>query len=193
MATKLETKAAELYEADFYVWAERQAELLRARRFDELDLTNLIEEVEDLGGALKRSVLNNAAVVVEHLLKLEHSPAVDPRNGWRASIREHRRRPELGLRLERHRTDHVQGVGLAALRTAPVRAQQHLAGLGQRADLDLGPAEIAAQCQRHAASIACRRADARVQAPRPRQWAVSRWGGCAPRPGGIRRWRDTRA
>ena len=97
MATKLDTTAADLYDADFYVWAERQAELLRARRFDELDLTNLIEEVEDLGGALKRSVLNNAAVVVEHLLKLEHSPAVDPRNGWRATIREHRRRLRIEL------------------------------------------------------------------------------------------------
>ena len=30
-----------------------QAELLRDKRFDELDLANLIEEVEDLGGALK--------------------------------------------------------------------------------------------------------------------------------------------
>ena len=97
MATKLGTKAAELYDADFYVWAGRQAELLRDGRFDELDLTNLIEEVEDLGGALKQSVLNNAAVVMEHLLKLEHSLAVDPRNGWRASIREHRRRLRIEL------------------------------------------------------------------------------------------------
>jgi hypothetical protein len=97
MATELDSKAAELYDADFYVWAERQAELLRARRFDELDLAKLVEEVEDLGGALKRSVLNNAAVIVEHLLKLEHSPAVDPRNGWRATVREHRRRLRIEL------------------------------------------------------------------------------------------------
>ena len=97
MATKLDTKAAELYDADFYVWAERQAELLRARRFDELDLTNLIEEVQDLGRALKRSVLNNAAVVIEHLLKLEHSPAVDPCNAWRATVREHRRQLRIEL------------------------------------------------------------------------------------------------
>ena len=37
-----------LYEEDFPLWAERQAALLRAGRFDELDLENLIEEVEDL-------------------------------------------------------------------------------------------------------------------------------------------------
>ena len=48
MATKVQTKSAELYEADFYVWAEEQAALLRARRFDALDLENLIEEVQGL-------------------------------------------------------------------------------------------------------------------------------------------------
>ena len=37
-----------LYEEDFPLWAERQGALLRARRFEELDLDNLIEEVEAL-------------------------------------------------------------------------------------------------------------------------------------------------
>jgi hypothetical protein len=40
--------AADLYEEDSYVWTEVQADLLRARRFDALDLDNLIEEVEGL-------------------------------------------------------------------------------------------------------------------------------------------------
>ena len=97
MATRIKPPPDGLYEQDFYVWAERQAELLRARRFEELDLDHLIEEVADLGGALKRSVLNNAAVALEHLLKLQHSPATDPRNGWRATIREHRRRLRIDL------------------------------------------------------------------------------------------------
>ena len=34
---------------------------------------------------------------MEHLLKLQHSPATDPRNLWRASVREHRRRLQLDL------------------------------------------------------------------------------------------------
>jgi hypothetical protein len=92
MATKLKAKPAELYEADFYVWALAQADLLRARRFDALDLENLIEEVEGLADTKLAAVLSNAAVVIEHLLKLQHSPATDPRNSWRASVREHRRR-----------------------------------------------------------------------------------------------------
>ena len=35
-----------LYERDFCLWLEQQAALLRADRFDELDLANLIDEIE---------------------------------------------------------------------------------------------------------------------------------------------------
>jgi hypothetical protein len=34
------------YEQDLMLWYERQVELLRERRFDQLDLANLIEELE---------------------------------------------------------------------------------------------------------------------------------------------------
>jgi hypothetical protein len=92
MATRLREKAASLYDADFYAWIEEQAARLRARQFETLDLDHLIEEVEALGRAEKSGVLNNASVIIEHLLKLQHSPAQEPRNAWRASVREHRRR-----------------------------------------------------------------------------------------------------
>jgi hypothetical protein len=92
MATELPAKLSQRYDADFYLWALEQAELLRARRFDAVDLDHLIEEVEELASTKLAAVLSNAAVVIEHLLKLQHSPAADPRNGWRASVREHRRR-----------------------------------------------------------------------------------------------------
>jgi hypothetical protein len=51
MATRIKRPPKDLYEEDFYVWAEQQAAVLRAGRFDELDLANLIEEVEALGRA----------------------------------------------------------------------------------------------------------------------------------------------
>ena len=87
MATRIKPAPKELYQEDFYVWTQRQAELLRARRYDELDLEHLIEEVEDLGGAAKKSVRSRARTIIEHLLKLQHSPAVDPRPGWRDTVR----------------------------------------------------------------------------------------------------------
>src|SRR5918996_4371577 len=97
MATRTRPKTENLYEADFYVWTEVQAGLLRKRQFEALDLQNLIEEVEGLGDAKKSAVLNNASVIIEHLLKMQHSPAQDPRNGWIDSVAEHRRRLEFEL------------------------------------------------------------------------------------------------
>ena len=97
MATRVRPEAGRLYEEDFYVWTEVQAGLLRGRRFEELDLENLIEEVEGLGDAKRSAVLNNARVVMEHLLKLQLSPATDPRVGWIETVVEHRRRLESDL------------------------------------------------------------------------------------------------
>jgi hypothetical protein len=90
MATRTKPKADDLYEQDLYAWSRAQADLLRAGRFAELDLEHLIEEIEDVGGALKRSVRNRIRTIIEHLLKLEHSPATEPRAGWRATVRSQR-------------------------------------------------------------------------------------------------------
>ena len=90
IATRIKPAPKELYEEDFYLWTPRQAELLRARRYDELDLAHLIEEVEDLGGAAKKSVRSRARTFIEHLLKLQRSLAVDPRPGWRDTVRTQR-------------------------------------------------------------------------------------------------------
>jgi hypothetical protein len=90
MATRIKARSSELYEEDAYAWSKAQADLLRAGRFAELDLDHLIEEIEDVGGALKRSVRNRIRTIVEHLLKLEHSPVAKPRAGWRTTVRTQR-------------------------------------------------------------------------------------------------------
>jgi Domain of unknown function DUF29 len=82
MATRIKRAKDDLYETDFYVWTEQQAALLRARRSEELDLENLIEEIEASGRAEKSKVLNNARVIIEHLLKLQSGRATEPRNKW---------------------------------------------------------------------------------------------------------------
>ncbi len=106
MATRIETRPDNLYEQDVYAWSRAQAELLRAGRFAELDLEHMVKEIEDVGGALKRAVRNRFRTIVEHLLKLEHSPATEPRAGWRATVRTQRVRlrdiltPTLRLEAE---------------------------------------------------------------------------------------------
>lgn len=93
MATRVQTRSADLYEQDFYAWTREQAMLLRAGRYDELDLEHLTEEVEDLGGSLYRSVRSRIRTIMEHLLKLQHSPATEPRGLWRDTI--HAQRADL--------------------------------------------------------------------------------------------------
>ena len=86
MATRIKPTTAQLYETDFYAWAKTQADLLRAGRYADLDLEHLIEEIDDLGEALRRSVRSRIRTIIEHLLKLEHAPAQHPRGGWYDTI-----------------------------------------------------------------------------------------------------------
>lgn len=97
MATRIKPSSGHLYEEDFYAWCRAQADLLRSGRLSELDLGHLTEEVDDLADALKRSVRNRIRTIVEHLLKLQHSPAHDPRAGWRATVRTQRIKLRDGL------------------------------------------------------------------------------------------------
>jgi len=82
LATRIKPTSKPLYEEDFYAWSTAQADLLRAGRFSDLDLEHLIEEVDDLGEALYRSACSRVRTIIEHLLKLQFSPAADPRPGW---------------------------------------------------------------------------------------------------------------
>jgi hypothetical protein len=109
VATKIKPTGKDLYEQDFYVWAHDQAALLRAGRFDALDLEHLIEEVEDLAGSMKSAVRSRATTVMEHLLKLQHSPAQSPRLAWRQTVRTQRTRllNDLTPSLQRHLADRL--------------------------------------------------------------------------------------
>lgn len=85
-----------LYEADFAAWSARQARALHALagRGDALpaglDPEHLAEEIEDLGARDRHALASALARVIEHLLKLEYSPAPKPRRGWRDSVTNHR-------------------------------------------------------------------------------------------------------
>jgi hypothetical protein len=87
-------KAKAGYDRDFFAWTQQQAELLRReatfRPGTDLDLENLAEEIESLGKRDRRALTNNVARIAEHLLKLQYSPAKDPRPGWENSVDVHR-------------------------------------------------------------------------------------------------------
>ena len=95
----------DLYEADFHLWTQRQAELLRQGRFGDLDLEHLIEEIEDLGSSQRHAVESHVQNVLHHLLKLHFSPAVPPRHGWVATVRA--QRIQLRRRLTSSLRNHI--------------------------------------------------------------------------------------
>jgi hypothetical protein len=63
-----------LYERDFYAWTQQQAQLLRERAWEKLDLPHLIEEMESLGRQQRQELRNRLGVLVGHLLKWEYQP-----------------------------------------------------------------------------------------------------------------------
>ena len=80
----------DLYEQDFYAWTRSQARALRQLATigsnAAIDWPHLIEEVADLGKSERDTVRSQLERVIEHMLKLEHSPAEDPRSGWAVSV-----------------------------------------------------------------------------------------------------------
>jgi predicted DNA-binding ribbon-helix-helix protein len=73
------------YEQDFYSWALEQAELLRGRRWDELDIANVVEELESLARSEFRSLVSALRVLTLHLLKWDHQPERRSRS-WALTI-----------------------------------------------------------------------------------------------------------
>jgi Domain of unknown function DUF29 len=65
--------ANELYEADFYARTQEQARLLRERRWDVLDLANLVDEVESVGRSDKRQI-ESRLETPQRVLDLEYYP-----------------------------------------------------------------------------------------------------------------------
>jgi hypothetical protein len=88
------TSSPDLYERDFVRWTEAQAAVLRRAAETgtnlPLDWEHLAEEVESLGSRERREVASRIEQVVLHLLKLQHSPAADPRRGWEEAVERER-------------------------------------------------------------------------------------------------------
>ncbi|MFV3074223.1 DUF29 domain-containing protein [Niveispirillum fermenti] len=79
-----------LYETDFYAWANEQAALLRAGKLSAADIENIAEEIESMGRTEKRELANRLTVLLLHLLKWQFQP-LRRANSWRTTIRVQRR------------------------------------------------------------------------------------------------------
>jgi Domain of unknown function DUF29 len=77
------------YERDFYSWLMDQARHLRDGRFEALDCDNLAEEIESLGREQFNKLVSALRVLMLHVLKWDHQPALRSRS-WMLSIESQR-------------------------------------------------------------------------------------------------------
>jgi len=78
--------SSNLYDQDFYAWANEQAALLRAGKLSEADIDNIAEEIESMGKSEKRELVSRLNVLFLHLLKWQFQPG-HRGFSWRNSIR----------------------------------------------------------------------------------------------------------
>jgi len=78
------------YEADFYGWAQAQADAAARRSAAELDWENVAEELAGLGRREASELHNGYVVLLAHLLKWEFQPDGRSRS-WAATVAEQRR------------------------------------------------------------------------------------------------------
>ena len=78
-----------LYEKDFYVWTQENARLMRERKFSELDIENIAEEIEAMGKRDKRELISRLAVLLTHLLKWQYQADFRSKS-WKSALVTHR-------------------------------------------------------------------------------------------------------
>jgi len=94
------------YEDDVVAWATEQASLLRERRFDQLDIEHLAEEIEDVGKSEQRELVSRMVRLLAHMLKWQKQPRhrgaswqITIRNQCRGIARRLKETPSLGRKL----------------------------------------------------------------------------------------------
>jgi hypothetical protein len=78
------------YDQDIVAWATEQAQLLRAGRFDLLDIEHIAEEIEDVGKSEQNELASRMALLLAHLLKWAFQPERRG-NSWLRTIKDQRR------------------------------------------------------------------------------------------------------
>ncbi|ACK72122.1 protein of unknown function DUF29 [Gloeothece citriformis PCC 7424] len=77
-----------LYKTDDDQWLEETLKLLKNRQFEQLDVENLIEELEELGREKKNAVASLLEKIIRHLLMYQYWTAERENNAnhWEAEI-----------------------------------------------------------------------------------------------------------
>jgi hypothetical protein len=85
------------YQTDFNLWVEQTTQLLREQRWQDIDLENLIEEIQDLGKSERRAITSQLTRLLLHLLKWQYQPQRRS-DSWLDSITDARTQIELAIK-----------------------------------------------------------------------------------------------
>jgi predicted unusual protein kinase regulating ubiquinone biosynthesis (AarF/ABC1/UbiB family) len=116
----LPTDLKSLYQIDDDQWLEETIKLLKAQQFEQLDLENLIEELENLGKRDKLSIESLLEQIIRHLLLLEYW--IDEyeynSNHWKAEIMSFREQltDYLTTNLKNHLNNNLEKIYQKSLR-----------------------------------------------------------------------------
>lgn len=88
---------SESYLADFNAWIAQTTQSLRERRWHDIDVVHLIEEVEDLGKSERRAITSQLTRLLLHLLKWQYQPQRRS-DSWLDSITD--ARTQIALAIE---------------------------------------------------------------------------------------------
>jgi hypothetical protein len=127
----------ELYDQDFLRWTEQQAAALRRAKDSNLplDWENLAEEIESLGKSERKALRSQLRRILRHLLKLEASPAQEPRVGWYETIEDARAEIDDVLRDSPSLRREIDGLIAEQTPIAARRAVADLARHGEASDI----------------------------------------------------------
>ena len=131
-----------LYEEDFVRWSEQQARAIReAGRADTnlpIDWKNVAEEIDSLGRSQRTELRSRLRTIIAHLMKLEASPAIEPRRGWEETVRGQRAELELLLEDSPSLRQELPALIAYAVPRAFDEASRGLALRGEQPTIELG-------------------------------------------------------
>lgn len=120
MDTVVKTDLMNLYEIDDHLWLEKTIKLLQEKRFNELDLDNLIEELKSLARRDKSKVASLTEQIIRHLLLLQYwtieSESIS--NHWKTEIIGFRSqiKRDLTTNLSNYLSENLESIYQDALR-----------------------------------------------------------------------------
>ncbi|QBQ56454.1 DUF29 domain-containing protein [Nitrosococcus wardiae] len=82
---------------DYYAWTQETIEKLRQGKFSEVNMEDLIEELEEMGGSERNELENRLTVLLMHLLKWKYQPNYRGRS-WQLILKEQRLKIKIRLK-----------------------------------------------------------------------------------------------